>query len=478
MRRNFNLKVVIAMAVCIILSTALPAKRLRLAGLAVPKQISPPNKSHFTHYPRKLTLRWTAVRGASAYDVEVDCLDCRVKGQWDSQNGSAWKTASNIKSTNYAFTFVGDNQGRWRVRASQGTQKSQWSSWWYFDFKTGGSSPGTTVKLPDLMVRDIRLIENCKIQVTISNLGKAGVPDSYYDNPDAVAVQMYNGTQPWGGMILKMFDPAGKLKTPGGFATHVWFPDAANLDLSSGTHSIKVIVDVHNALTESNETNNTLTREVSCRKTVTAIPGRVVATLPPLIKAPRQFMLDFNDAYLVFLNPAKTLQIVTQNTVLSYGGDWEKCQLKPFLYHIRQKFWKNFYWKVNTSRKEVYEVTGGTFCQLGGSEKKLNITVDVVGGSDTTPPDRFFLRFHEARLVYEIASKTLQLATGDKVLSYCQDFQKCNLSASVYHLQEDVWKGFYWQIDTNKKEVRKMGGTFCQPNSGGILLNIGVRVFN
>jgi hypothetical protein len=120
--------------------------------------------------------------------------------------------------------------------------------------------------LPDLVVKDIRLIKDCKIQVTIANIGGAGVPDSYYDLPDAVAVQMYKGTQAWGGMILKMFDPARNLKAPGGVATHVWFPLAANLNLSPGIHSIKVIVDVHSKLTELSETNNTLTKRVTCQR--------------------------------------------------------------------------------------------------------------------------------------------------------------------------------------------------------------------
>jgi hypothetical protein len=326
------------------------------------------------------------------------------------------------------------------------------------------------------------LIKDCKIEVTIANIGTAGVPASYYNLPNAVAVQMYNGATAWGGMILSMFDPAGNLKTPGGVATHVWFPGAANLNLTPNTtHNLKVIVDFHKKLTELDETNNTLSRHVSCKKATVGTIGTVIATKPPVLamKPPKQLMLDFTDAYLVFSNPSKSIQIAAQNTVLSYGSDWEKCQLKPYLYHIRHKFAKTFFWQVNTSRKEVYEITGGTFCKISpGTSKKLDIKVDVVGGSTTTPPDRFILRFKEARLVYLTASKTLQLITGDKVLSYCQDFQKCNLTASVYHFKENFWKGFYWKVDTIQKKVWKVNGTFCKAGAGGTLLNIGVRVFN
>jgi hypothetical protein len=134
-----------------------------------------------------------------------------------------------------------------------------------------GGTP--TVKKPDLIVRDIRLIQDCKIEVTIANIGTAGVPNSYYDNPDAVAVQMYKGSQPWGGMILRMFDPGQKLQTAGGVAKHVWFPRAANLNLTAGAHSLKVIVDFHNKLPELNETNNTLVKKVFCKK---GVPDLVV----------------------------------------------------------------------------------------------------------------------------------------------------------------------------------------------------------
>jgi hypothetical protein len=123
-----------------------------------------------------------------------------------------------------------------------------------------------TQRLPDLVVKDIRLKRDCTIQVTIANIGSAGVPAAKYNNPGAVGIQMYKGNQPWGGMILSMFDPAGSLQAPGGVDRHVWFPDAANLKLSPGTHSLKVIVDHLSVLPELNETNNTLTKRVTCQR--------------------------------------------------------------------------------------------------------------------------------------------------------------------------------------------------------------------
>jgi hypothetical protein len=115
---------------------------------------------------------------------------------------------------------------------------------------------------PDLQVADIRLVNGCEIEVTLSNTG-GGVPDSYYDLPNAVAVQMYVGRQPWGGMILKMFDPTRMLKNPNSSVKHIWFPNAGNL-LPVGWNSIRVVVDAGNVLSESNENNNSLTKKVNC----------------------------------------------------------------------------------------------------------------------------------------------------------------------------------------------------------------------
>ncbi len=127
----------------------------------------------------------------------------------------------------------------------------------------GEQQPG---RLPDLIVKDIRLLRNCKIEVTIANIGAAGVPAAGYDLNNGAAIQMYRFANPWGGIRLGAVDPTKKLMTPGQSVSWVWFPNAANLNLTPGTHSIKVIVDNNNAVTESNETNNTRTERLTCQQ--------------------------------------------------------------------------------------------------------------------------------------------------------------------------------------------------------------------
>jgi len=118
------------------------------------------------------------------------------------------------------------------------------------------------VQLPDLIVRDIKLIKDCKIQITIMNIGNAKIPESGYDLKNGAAVQMYKENTPWGGIRLGAIDPTRKLNTPGASITHVWFPKAINLNLTPGWHSIKLIVDNNNAVRELKEDNNSLTKRL------------------------------------------------------------------------------------------------------------------------------------------------------------------------------------------------------------------------
>lgn len=120
-------------------------------------------------------------------------------------------------------------------------------------------------RMPDLIVKDIRLVKDCKIQVTLQNIGSAGVPDSGYDMSSGAAIQMYKGANPWGGIRLGAVDQTKRLQTPGNTVSWVWFPNAANLNLTPGTHSLKVVVDNNNAVAESDEKNNTRTERLGCR---------------------------------------------------------------------------------------------------------------------------------------------------------------------------------------------------------------------
>jgi len=190
-----------------------------------------------------------------------------------------------------------------------------------------------------------------------------------------------------------------------------------------------------------------------------------------------RFRLDFSDCSLVYVPSSQTLQISTVGNVLSYGQGWTVQQVKSYLYHFRLNTWSGFYWMVNTSRREVYRVTGGTFGSVGGNQTKLNINVDVTGSGNS--PTRFSLRFTDAYLIYSQASRDIQIAAAGTVLSYGHDWQKAEVKPYLIHIKQNNWSGFYWQVNTSRKEFYNyQGGTFGSISPGSqTLLNIPVTVY-
>jgi WD domain, G-beta repeat len=80
---------------------------------------TPPPK-HLTpaKVPRRMMLKWNAVKHAASYTVEVDCKGCcGVANKWCAELGKHFMKASSTKPE-YTFEFKGPAQsGRWRVWA-------------------------------------------------------------------------------------------------------------------------------------------------------------------------------------------------------------------------------------------------------------------------------------------------------------------------------------------------------------------------
>jgi hypothetical protein len=95
-----------------------------------PVTVSPRNGTALFHYPRTTTLAWQPVTSAVSYLVERAFL-----------SGSTWSpypqvVVSGNSNASYTFDFVGDQKGRWRVTAFNGTTYSTPSAWWTFSYVT------------------------------------------------------------------------------------------------------------------------------------------------------------------------------------------------------------------------------------------------------------------------------------------------------------------------------------------------------
>ena len=105
---------------------------LTVPQMPTPVQTNPANNEIFGHYPRYITLSWKQVPAASGYTVEIAfCNADRVT----CSNYTPVTITDPLKS-DYTFSFVGAQPGKWRVTAlaSSGYRNGSPSGWRWFSF--------------------------------------------------------------------------------------------------------------------------------------------------------------------------------------------------------------------------------------------------------------------------------------------------------------------------------------------------------
>ncbi len=133
----------------------------------------------------------------------------------------------------------------------------------------GGTEPEK--QLPDLTIVDITLNEGCFVVVTAKNNGPGKLPDKVWTDhsPDSSAIYLYINGKKWGGKTIWGFDPDKNLQKPGGTATMT-----SNLKVT-GTATIEAVIDHTHKVKETDEKNNVMKKEVTCKTIGTIQPGVV-----------------------------------------------------------------------------------------------------------------------------------------------------------------------------------------------------------
>jgi hypothetical protein len=131
--------IVISLLCILILAGIIPGA----SALVAPSKVSPAIDQVLYHYPRTTTLAWKPVPGATGYEVEYAYSD----GTWHSY---PIKTVDGNVNTHYTFDFVGDQPGRWRVKALSPTGNSAWSLYRGFSYTTQKPRLPTPVKTSPL----------------------------------------------------------------------------------------------------------------------------------------------------------------------------------------------------------------------------------------------------------------------------------------------------------------------------------------
>ena len=97
-------------------------------------------------------------------------------------------------------------------------------------------------------------------------------------------------------------------------------------------------------------------------------------TTPPL-----RFTLKLTDTRLEYEPEEGKFKIIAFGNQMVYAPMWRIFRIKSHLYQLKSISWSDFYWEVDTFKKEVRQVSGGNFGQteVGGSVKVLDVKLNV-----------------------------------------------------------------------------------------------------
>ena len=119
------------------------------------------------------------------------------------------------------------------------------------------SSATAIAQLPDLTITELKVNQQCQVEVTIKNLGPGSLSETAFYVGTQPALQLYKGNAPGGAVKLN----ARSLQPAGGTYTHTF---VANNQVVSGSFNYRAKVDKNNIVVEANENNNEMTNGLSC----------------------------------------------------------------------------------------------------------------------------------------------------------------------------------------------------------------------
>ncbi|MCP3951322.1 MAG: hypothetical protein GY697_03770 [Desulfobacterales bacterium] len=112
---------------------------------------------------------------------------------------------------------------------------------------------------PDLMVQSVQLTKDCRVMVTLINIGPGTLPESAWNQKTSPTLMLYRNGKSWGGANLVVIDPQRRLKTVNGRARYV-----SNLKVAGKTN-IQAVIDYHGILDEKDEINNAKVAALQCQ---------------------------------------------------------------------------------------------------------------------------------------------------------------------------------------------------------------------
>jgi hypothetical protein len=232
-------------------------------------------------------------------------------------------------------------------------------------------------------------------------------------------------------------------------------------------------------------------------KTAMAMVAAMLMAIPKLAVAegspeqrPNRVDLEFRGNASLLINTASGSPrfsfAFADDIIPDANNELQFRRLKPYLFHIRHKNWEHHY-QINTSRREIYRVTGAKFGKMGGNlETITDVEVSTAGGSGGENPTIISLRFGQAgiswngsngRMLVSFLYSVGGASRQEAVLHETTRWRVCAQSQHVYHFKVPSWVD-HWSIDTTTRQAyRVIGGEFGRPGGRQLPLDVAVRVW-
>ncbi len=296
-----------------------------------------------------------------------------------------------------------------------------------------------------------------KVLITVENIGTAPSKEVLMDvvlsKNFRIPLKKYGTVEGEEGVRLL---EGGTLKIPGiepgkkielKPEAELYLPDT----LEDGRYYLGAVIDPESTLGESSRENNVF---------------RGFLVVAP--REPMKITMILPGSTLFYTPKTFDLKIRNSGLDISISKEWRKCQIRPYIYHLKHAAWKDFFWEVNTDEKMVWKITGTKFCKKGGVAEKLNIRVIPEGGSTKVPPNKFKLLFGETKITFEPKSKKFNLLLGDSDVAYIPFWQTCKTTPLKYHFKFVTWDKDVWEVDPIKKILKKIPlESFCKKAEKG-----------
>lgn len=96
-----------------------------------------------------------------------------------------------------------------------------------------------------------------------------------------------------------------------------------------------------------------------------------------LLTPPSHFTLKLENTRMRFEPATKKFALLAFEKQICHLPFWWVCKRESYLFQIRYVLWQDFFWQVDTFKKEAGKISGGKFCSAEGSAVKLPAQVTV-----------------------------------------------------------------------------------------------------